>query len=194
MNQPTGRHTGDAAAIAAIIAGVAAGDHDADVALHALLRSPVIAAVRGFLGADDLETDDIAQDTMLVAYRYIRDGGGFTGDIVALAVTVARNRCRSVLARRRRRRHVPLEDAQDRVPDPRAGPAESLLSADALATLREGIARLGTRCRALLWAFYVDEKPMEEIRALSGLKTVQGVYYRRQVCLRELAGMLAGRL
>ncbi len=192
MNQPPSRSPADAATVARTIAGVAAGDPAAEEALHALLASPVTAAACSFLGTDDVDAQDVVQESLVTTFRYVREGGGFEGDIIAFAVTVARNRCRNVLARRRRRPQVALEDAEAGVPDPRAGALESLMSAEALAVLRSGVSRLGRVCRALLWAFYVEEKTIEEIRAVSGLTTVQGVYYRRQACIRELAGMLAG--
>ncbi|MBK8167969.1 MAG: sigma-70 family RNA polymerase sigma factor [bacterium] len=194
MNQPPSRRTADAAALGRAIAGVVAGDPAAEQELHGHLLSPVTAAVRSFLGADDSEADDIIQETLVTAFRYIRDGGGFEGDLISFSVTVARNRCRNALTRRRRRPQVQIEDAQDGVADPSADAVERLLSAEALAVLRAGVARLGRACRALLVAFYLEERSIEEIRVRCGLKTVQGVYYRRQVCIRELASMLAGQL
>lgn len=192
MNQPPSQRSVDAATLRRTIASVVAGDPAAEQELHSCLLSPVTAAARAFLGGDDGDADDVIQETMVVAFRYIRDGGGFEGDIISFSVTVARNRCRNLLARRRRRQQVPLEDAQERVADPGDDAVDRLLSAEALAALRAGVARLGRVCRALLVAFYLEERTIEEIRVRCGLKTVQGVYYRRQVCIRELATMLAG--
>lgn len=194
MNQQPSSHRIDPAEIADVIAGVASGVESDERRLHDILASPVTAAVAGFLRSDDVEASDVVQETLVATFRYVKEGGGFDGDIVSFAVTVARNRCRNVVNRRKRRREDPVEDVQERMSDGRPDVVERILSDEALDILRDGIRRLDRICRIVLRAFYIEERTIEEIRSMTGLKTVQGVYYRRQVCIKSLAGLLHGTL
>ncbi len=194
MNQQPSSHRIDPAELADVIAGVASGVESDERRLHDILASPVTAAVAGFLRSDDVEASDVVQETLVATFRYVKEGGGFEGDIVSFAVTVARNRCRNVVNRRKRRREDPVEDVQERMSDGRPDVVERILSDEALDILRDGIRRLDRICRIVLRAFYIEERTIEEIRSMTGLKTVQGVYYRRQVCIKSLAGLLHGTL
>ena len=173
-----------------LTAGVAAADSMAEEKLYARLLAPVTVAVRQFFRTDDVDAPDVIQETLAVTFRYIRDRGGFEGDLVGFAITVARNRCRNIANRRQRRPEAPLESLHDWVADPGLSPMDHLLDTEAVSLLRAGIRRLGELCRQVLRAFYLEEKTIEQIRVMTGLTTVQGVYYRRQVCVKELAEML----
>ena len=115
---------------------------------------------------------------------------------VPFAVTVARNRCRDILRwqARHRDRQVPLEPLAAWIADPQRDALGDLLAAERLSLMADAVAALDGACRELLKAFYVQEESAEEIRRRIGLDTVQGVYYRRSVCLRRALDYLNSRL
>jgi len=53
---------------------------------------------------------------------------------------------------------------------------------------------LGKLCRLILRAFYFEGRSIADIRRDTGLKTVQGVYYRRSVCLQQVKKLVEERL
>ncbi|MBU0743614.1 sigma-70 family RNA polymerase sigma factor [bacterium] len=170
-----------------VLDAVVAGDPVAEEKFYAALQTPVRTAVRRFMPLDALEADDIVQETLTVAFRYVREGGGFEGDLVRFAITVARNRCRNVASWRKRRPGVPIESMLEWVESPARSALDLLLADEARRFLQEAVDGLGRLCRILLRGFYLRGYTIERLRALTGFKTVQGVYYRRGACLKELA-------
>lgn len=180
--------------LVAAIDAYAAGDDGAADYIHEVLRAPVYAAARRFLHADNIDLDDVVQDTLMAIYAYLRRNHGFTGDLVKFAITVARNRCRNLLNWRKVRPQTPVETMAEWLADSEKSPLDSLLDAEVRTILQTALDRLDSTCRALLHAFYLEEKTIEEIRGEIGLKTVQGIYYRRAICLRKIYGLLKKRL
>jgi RNA polymerase sigma factor (sigma-70 family) len=179
-----------AAAIAAYLSGAPAAGGRLGIALD----GPVRREARVFLGDESADVDDVVQDTVVAVLLYLRRNGGFDGNLVKFAVTVARNRCRNLLNWRKRLPHVQLDPMLDWLESTERSPLDALLDREVVDLLQAALDRLSAECRALLRAFYLEEVPVEEIRRRSGLKTVQGVYYRKAVCLRQAYRRLKNRL
>ena len=188
------RIPGDASHHAHHISAYLDGDEEAGNALAEILEGPVRLAVRSFLGDDSADEDDVVQETILAVLTFLRRHGGFQGNLVRFAVTVARNRCRNILNWRRRLPHVPLEPLLEWMERPEASPLEALSEREIWTVLQEVLDRLSPDCREILRGYYLQDVPVETLRRRLGLKTVQGVYYRKTLCLRDAARRLKKRL
>ncbi len=194
MTTPPESTFGEQPHLVAAIAAYVAGDDAAAATICAGLRPAVRHAVRRILSADDGEVDDVVQETDVAVLRYLRLNGKLRGDPIVFAVTVARNRCRNILNWRRRHPAVPVTSLQDWLATPERGPLDLLDAAERRRAVADALARLDDVCRYVLKAFYLEEATIEEIRCRLGLKSVQGVYYRRAVCLERIARFLKERL
>ncbi len=169
------------------------GDEDAGDRLCLRMQPAVrLAAVR-MLGDDDGEVDDLVQDALIASLRYLVGDGDFAGDPTRLAVTIARNRCRDLLRQRRRRPHLAVDRFENWLSDPARSPLDELTAGELREHLQAALDSLARDCRALLRALYVTGLAPEEVRRRIGLKTVQGVYYRRKVCLEKVKKFLQKR-
>jgi len=175
------------------VAYVAGSDQAAET-LCAELASRMRISARFFLGTDSAEIEDVVQESLVAILAYIRKGGGFEGDLVSFAVTVARNRCRNLLNWHARRPQVPIDGLAEWIADRDRSPLDTLLEAEVHQHLQAALDALGDDCRTLLRAFYLEGVSIESIRQRIGLATVQGVYYRRSVCLDQLREFLKARL
>ncbi len=191
----TDAHNSDEATFyATAIASYVAGDSDAGEALSVALAGPVRLEARVFLGDDSADVDDVVQDSLVAVLHYLRKNGGFTGNLVKFAVTVARNRCRNLLNWRKRLPHTQIDPMLSWLENTDHTPLDALLDQEVSEILQEALERLSEDCRIILRAFYLDEMPVEEIRRRIGLKTVQGIYYRKAACLEEAYRRLKKRL
>jgi len=179
---------------ASAVAAYVAGDPDAGEDLGVALDGPVRLEVRIFLGDEAADVDDVVQDTIVAVLLYLRKNDGFTGNLVKFAVTVARNRCRNLLNWRKRLPHVQLDPMLAWLENTDRSPLDVLLDGEVTDILQEVLARLSATCRRILRAFYLEEVSVDEIRRRLGLKTVQGVYYRKTVCLEQAYRRLKKRL
>jgi RNA polymerase sigma factor (sigma-70 family) len=170
----------------AVLAAFFEGGAGADDELCRVLRNPVAGAVASFLGADGPETDDVIQESLMAVVGYLHRRGGFEGNLVRFAVTVARNRCRNILAWRRRRPHVPLDPLADWIAAPERSPLDAYGEEQVLTALRTSLAELGADCRDLLHALFMEMVSAEAMCERLGLTTVRAVYYRRENCLKGL--------
>ncbi len=184
----------EAAFYASAVAAYVAGDRDAGEKLSAALDVPVRLEARIFLGDEGADVDDVVQDTIVAVLLYLRREEGFTGNLVKFAVTVARNRCRNLLNWRKRLPHVQLDPMLAWLENTDRSPLDALLDGEVTNILQEVLSRLSTACRRILRAFYFEEVSADEIRRRLGLKTVQGVYYRKTVCLEQAYRRLKKRL
>lgn len=172
----------------------AAGSKSAEVFLYRKLERPVrISAVR-FLREEHPDLDDVIQETLIATLAYIRKKGGFEGDLIRFAVTVARNRCRNLISAKKRHPSISIEPLVDWIANPDRSPLDLLEESDVSRIVQEAISSLGRICRLILRAFYIEGRSIKTIQKQTGLKTVQGVYYRRSVCLDQVAGTLRARL
>ncbi len=177
-----------------LVAGIVAGDSASENALFNVLKPHIVISVSFFLEAGRLEEDDVLIESITAVFHHIRREGGFKGDLIRFAITIARNRCRNIMNQQSRRPQTPIEPLADWIANKERSPLDSLLEDESRSLLQQAIDKLGHACRILLRAFYFEDTDMETIRLKLGLETVQGVYYRRTVCLRELGNRLMGSL
>ncbi len=162
------------------------GEGEACDRLCAALRGPVNLSVARLLGDDHPDREDIVQEALLAVLGYLRRDTEFAGDLVRLAVTIARNRCRDILRRRRARPHLDIAALADWLADPGLSPLDALADADRRRHVQCALDRLDQPCRDLLEALYVQGVSTDVVRQQLGLGTVQAVYYRRAICLRQV--------
>ena len=172
------------------IAAYIAGDDEAGDRICRSLEPVIRAEVRRFLPAADLERDDIVQETLLALLAYLRRAGVGPQRPEAFVVTMAGNRCRNLYAWRKRRPTIELGEAADWLPGGDRDPLAMLEAKEVDDRIRSAFALLDAPCRRLLRSIYLEQRPMEELQREAGLGTVQGLYYRKYVCLRKLTGFL----
>lgn len=169
------------------------GDRDAGDRLCLRMQPAVRLAVARMLGDDDGEVEDVVQDALSAGLRYLAGDEEFAGDPTRLAVTIARNRCRDLLRQRQRRPQVAVDSFENWLSDPARSPLEELMAGEQRDHLQAALDGLARDCRVLLRALYVTGLTPEEVRRRIGLKTVQGVYHRRKVCLEKVKKFLQKR-
>jgi DNA-directed RNA polymerase specialized sigma24 family protein len=163
--------------------------------LHDLLVESGRVAAQRFLSLTDGEFQDVVSESVEVSLEYIRNLGGFEGDIVAFTITVVRNRCRNILRYRRYRPHLPIEPMADYLAAPERSPLDMLEEEEMRGVLQAALGRLAGICRLLLHAFYIQQLPMKEIlRLVPSIRTVQGLYHRRAACLKQALDVVQDRL
>jgi DNA-directed RNA polymerase specialized sigma24 family protein len=169
-----------------LVRAIRAQEPGAVDALDALLRDRLVREALDFLGPDTRDADDVAQTTIIAVLDYVRRESGFAGDVVKLAVTIARNRCRD-LYRARRHRHGPdLDAVADVVADDRRSVLDDLSDSQRDALLWQAADGLAEPCRTLIRRLFRDGVLARDLRGFLGVSTVQAVYYRKMFCLREL--------
>jgi len=176
------------------IASFRSGDMTAGDSLCRAVMTAVRLDAARMLGDGDTDMEDVVQESLIAWLGYLRSEQVFTGDAVRLAVTIARNRCRDILRHRARRPHVPIEPLETWLTDTSRSPLDDLAAHELQDLLQDALSRLTTDCRRLLHALYVEEQTPEEVRVRSGLDSVQGIYYRRGVCLEKVKKFLQRRL
>ena len=91
-----------------------------------------------------------------------------------------------------------VESFAESIPDIAASPLELIEEDSSRELLGSILERMDEACRALLDSIYRAETPIETLRETLGLKSVQAVYYRKDVCIRKaqkiLNQMLLGSL
>lgn len=176
------------------IPALLAGEDGAADRLAGGLGLPLRQAAAALLGPGSPDLDDVVQESIVAVLGYVRRNGGFEGNLTRFGVTVARNRCRNLLIWRRRRPEVPVDSLADWLARPDRSPLDALLERERLRLLEEALAGLGPDCRTLLRQLYLEGVPAEELRRRSGLRTVQGIHYRKDVCLERAFRILNERL
>ena len=157
-----------------------AADH-----LLAALRPLLHREAARMLGDADLEVDDVTQECLTATLGYLEREQEFSGDLVRLGVTIARNRCRDILRLRSRRPQVDIEPLSAWLASPGRSVLDELAENDLLQLLQSTLDHLEEECRRLLDALYIRGLSTEQVRQRIGLGTVQGVYQRRGVCLAK---------
>ncbi|MEN8005841.1 MAG: sigma-70 family RNA polymerase sigma factor [Candidatus Krumholzibacteriota bacterium] len=176
-----------------LIPGHLAGDASATDNLARLLEKPARYASTVFLGTDDSDLDDIVTESVLAVLQYILRREQFEGDIFKFTVTVARNRCRNLFLSRKRNQQVSVELVQEQISSNEPSPLDRLLKKEQNKLLQAALAEISRECEELLRSFYIEGDSMEDIRIRQGLDTVQGVYYRRSICLGKVFRLLNKR-
>ncbi len=188
------KYPDESAFYAAAISSYVSGDPDAGDEIATALAGPLRLEARIYLGDDSADVDDVVQDSIMAVLHYLRKNEGFTGNLVKFAVTVARNRCRNLLNWRKRLPHVQIDPMLTWLENSDRSPLDALLEQEITQLLQEALDRLPEECRVILRAFYLEDVSAEEIRRRIGLKTVQGIYYRKTVCLEQAFRRLKNRL
>lgn len=192
MNNPPG-HV-DQATLDPLIQSYRAGNVSAGDELCRLLQPAVQLDTRRMLGDGHADVDDVTQEALIGCLGYLRAESGFRGDAVRLVVTIARNRCRDLLRWQKRHAQEGVESLENWWSDESHSALDELAGRQLDEYLQQALDRLGESCRDLLRALYVDGETPEAIRIKAGLSTVQGIYYRRGVCVEQLRNLLQRRL
>lgn len=167
-----------------------AGSDEAGNRLLQVIRPAVHLDVARHLGDADADVEDVVQDSLMAALKFLRKEQGFEGNFVGLCVTIARNRCRDLLRVRRRRPQTEIESMSDWLADPSISAIDELADDQILQLLQDALNRISQDCRMLLQAIYIDELSTEAVRVMTGLGTPQGVFHRRSVCLDQVRKLL----
>ncbi len=175
------------------IADYIAGDQAAGDRICRTLLDAVEWAVHKFYPEGDADREDIIQATMLAMLTYLRNAGNCPEDPVAFVVTIARNRCRSLYRWRQRRSSIDIDNAAHLLPDNNASPLDHLDRKERIELLGKAMSQLDHDCAKLLKALYLEEKTVEIIRQEAGLASVQGIYYRKYLCVKKLTKLFNRR-
>lgn len=169
-----------------LVRAVRAQEPGAVDALDVLLRDRLVREALDFLGPDTRDADDVAQTTIIAVLDYVRRESGFEGDVVKLAITIARNRCRDLHRARRHRQGPDLDAVSDMVADESRSILDDLADSQRDALLWQAADELAEPCRTLIRRLFRDGVLARDLREFLGVGTVQAVYHRKMVCLREL--------
>lgn len=165
------------------LASFLACEPGADDRLVRVLEKPVRDAAKAFLGHDNEDVHDVVQETCLAVLKYIRQQEGFQGNLIRFAVTISRNRCRNLLNWNRRWQKTPIDSLQDWIEHPEQSPLDLLADEEIGQILRDTVSKLAHPCDILLRGFFLLGRSAESLRKELGVKSVQGIYYRRDKCL-----------
>ncbi len=180
----------DSRALKQDIAAYIAGDTGAGDRICRHLETPVRNEVRRFLSVADIDYDDIVQDSLIAMLSYLRKSQRCPERPEAFVVTITGNRCRNLYHWRKRRPSMEIEKASTFLVDAGDDPLEQLDGRELESLLGDAFDRLDPDCRRLLLSIYLEKSHMEELQQDAGLRTIQGVYYRKYVCLKKLGKLL----
>lgn len=150
---------------ASLLAGLAAGDTDQEIAFLRRFQNRVYGLARGLIG-DPTLAEDVAQETFLRAWRHAQAYDPDRGSVSTWLLAITRNVAIDVL---RRRKVVPIDPylLLTLVPHtPATAPDERAVETDAASGLREVLRSLPSeQCRAVVRAFFYGQTA-QEISAL----------------------------
>jgi RNA polymerase sigma-70 factor, ECF subfamily len=178
-----------------LIARVLSGDRGSYDVLVARYADLVHTIVLRILWNED-DADDVAQETFVRAYRALprfRGDSKFSSWLYRIAV----NRSLTHLKRRKRRFAGDDEAARaaDGVPgaEPALGrieesPDRQVLAAEERAMVREAVAKLPPRYRAVITLFYLEERSYKEVAEVLGVPvgTLKTHLHRARALLRDI--------
>jgi RNA polymerase sigma factor (sigma-70 family) len=153
---------------ASLLAGLAAGDTDREIAFLRRFQNRVYGLARGLVG-DPALAEDVAQETFLRAWRHAPAYDPGRGSVATWLLAITRNVAIDVL---RQRKVVPIDPhlLLSLAPHmPATAPDERAVETDAASCLREVLRGLPSeQCRAVVRAFlYGQTAP--EISAFEGI-------------------------
>ncbi len=172
---------------AELLARYAGGDAAAARILAARLVPPILRVASRLLG-DASEAEDVAQEAMLRLWRMAPDWRDGEARVSTWLYRVAVNLCTD---RQRRRRQVPLDDA-DEPADGRPGAEAALTDAARADALRSALATLPDRQRQAVVLRHIEELSNPEIAEIMeiGVEAVESLTARGR---RALTLALQGR-
>lgn len=180
--------------LTALAASYGGGHDGAGESIVSILRPIVAHTVERFFAPADMDHDDLVQETLHRTLSYVRKNGGFAGDLVRFAVTVARNRCRTTYHWRQRWAQEPIEPHAELRRSPAGSPLDCLLESEVRELLDQALQVLDEECRILLSSFYLEGERLETIRERFGLRSTQALFYRKSLCLKSALRFLMQRL
>ena len=172
------------------ISAYRAGSEEAGSSLADTLYPVVLLDVSRFLGDNHPECKDVCQDAIVAGLRYLGRDKEFSGNFINLTVTIARNRCRDILRSQTRRSETDIEPISPFLADPGQSFFEDLDDRQVFRLLQKALEKISETCRKLLKSLYLEEMTTHQVKDMMGLKTVQGVYHRRSVCLAQMKKLL----
>lgn len=175
----------DADPDAALLSAAAAGDPKAARAFVDRKLPRILALARRMLG-DAAEAEDIAQETLLRAWRAAASWRRGGARIDTWMHRVALNLCYDRL---RRRREIPSAEPPDR-PDPGPSPDRGLLAAETGRRVAAALAALPDRQReAIVLCHYQDLGNVEAARAMGiSVEALESLLARARRALRAALG------
>jgi RNA polymerase sigma-70 factor (ECF subfamily) len=183
-------HMSDALDDAELLARARKGDERAFAALVERYEGAVAATVIGMLGRGD-DADDVGQETFI---RFHRALDRFRGEsslktylvhiAMNLSINALRGRKRSLL------RFVSRDDTQMDLPEPRTGPDGEVDVAELHELVRNAVARLGEKQRAVVVLRLFHEYSTRETADILGLPEGT-VLSRLSRAMKELQTLLA---
>lgn len=173
----------------ALAAAIRAGDRVAEDRLCALMHARMLEYARSILGGRGQrseEPEDAVQDSLIRVIRHLRASPERAIDLEGYLLRAVHNRCVDFLRRAAWRRNSRLdwvrqplqlgEDLADRI----ASELDGRL-------LQARLADLEPRCRELLTRLYLQGESAQQVGAtMSPPMTAQGVFHRRNTCLKKL--------
>lgn len=135
----------------------------------------LVALARSRFGIDDVDAEDLVQETALEIAR----SSALIASPEGYAFQVFHNRCTRFLERRTKRNAVLVETATwYRIP-------ETQEKLDEKAIVRAGLARISPTCRTLLTSYYVEGTSLKETAIRTGHSPKQA-WKRLSACLKKL--------
>jgi RNA polymerase sigma factor (sigma-70 family) len=176
-----------------LVAGILAGDAQAEGLLCRLMRPELLRlATRMLAGRRQRaeEAEDAVQDGLLRFINTLRGRGVFHGRPRSYLRRIVYNCCLDYLKLAGRSKTDPLPgDAE--MPLPASEAIAGRLVDVTPAELAEGFDRLDAKCRRLLERLYFEGVTARAIAGeRSPARSLQAVYYQRNLCLRRLAILL----
>ena len=171
---------------AALLAAIAShGDRDAFAALFAHF-APRVKGYLLRLGLSNARAEELAQDTLLTAWRRAEAFNPAFGTAAAWIFTIARN-LRVDAARRDRM--FPRLELMAEEPDPPPQADAVLQSAQRAARLRAALDRLPAEQAEVIRLSFLDERPHAEIERVLGIP-LGTVKSRLRLAMMRLRGLL----
>lgn len=134
----------------ALVAGLAAGDHDATAAFVRRFQRRVFGLARTIV-ADDRAAEDIAQEAFVRAWKHAGAYDPRRGSVVGWLLTITRNLAIDAVRVRRPIAFDPLSLLGYDQPSPERSPPELAQASDDAERLRAALAGLpGEQCRAIV--------------------------------------------
>ena len=178
-----------------LIARVVSGDQSSYDVLVGRYSDLVYTIVLRILWNEE-DAADVAQEAFVRAYRALprfRGDSKFSSWLYRIAV----NRALTHLARRKRRSAGDAEvaDAADGMPgaepilgSSEADPEQQVVAAEERALVREAVAKLPPRYRAVITLFYLEERSYKEVAGVLGVPvgTLKTHLHRARALLRDI--------
>ena len=173
-----------------LVQRIIAGDPDAAEELCALMRPGLLESARKVLKLDgSSDPEDAVQDSLVRFLAFLRKRGRFERSAESYQFRMVHNRCIDFLRLKPAQRHRPLDEMK--LPDESAeNDVDRILTTITAQRVREGVEKLDPDCRRLIEQIYFEEVPVRVISTQMGYRAVQGVYMKRNQCLKRLVLLL----